>query len=756
MTTRSTFSPLGLPIGANNENLTYLYGMSDFFAMMFENPELINLTLEAQTQSASDIYSNFLQLTSQISITDIQLTLGSTLKLVTIDSANLVPGTINSYTISDDIVASRYIADRAFLPNVLIEYGADFQITQDANGISTITFAKPIGTLGFPSRTTSTGSIQYAIWLVDAEIDQRWLSTKYGALLGITPENSTQTFKNYISGLYYVYSGGPTLDLIKKGLNLALGIPICRGNETVLDIRNYLETDQYIIITDQNQYVIPYGLTPLVNVGDSLTATSDLAQWVVIKDYESDGDWWVNMYIPSSLIPSIPPGQPSRFAYSGSIFDQLMRQYLKKHTFLVQVNVTTFKDLQVFQELGTIIRNSKPTYTEAIYVWAVETQTETLTLSDSNMTLSVGKQLFDNITNSGIDKMMRDATKPLARGNPIFIRYDAPSWLNPITGIDAYVNVNSFPLASSTLGSTPVTGFINPIGQYRPSTQYEIAWQTTLWDRDTEVARTDRGKLGFRRGVIPISMSAPGVDNTSIPSQFLRKMFNITSGTNIVPMYVTTQMDLAAKCAASGIPAPDVTKPFFSLFQPLTNSLAIDDFAIDGQIAPPVVTGLIPNYNNFNNRGLGVNYLGTAIPPLGAQQWVAPNVSALTPTDFIIGSVIIDNFVALYLVTANISWNTNNYYPVNSIDTLSSSFTTRPNRGAGPTSSPYYLVRGRGVSLDNTGSGTGSINSTKVEGALPSNGGLNANPAPYSDALNLNPTVFTRQGYPLNHKLDSN
>ena len=104
MTTRSTFSPLGLPIGANNENLTYLYGMSDFFAMMFENPELINLTLEAQTQSASDIYSNFLQLTSQISITDIQLTLGSTLKLVTIDSANLVPGTINSYTISDDIV----------------------------------------------------------------------------------------------------------------------------------------------------------------------------------------------------------------------------------------------------------------------------------------------------------------------------------------------------------------------------------------------------------------------------------------------------------------------------------------------------------------------------------------------------------------------------------------------------------------------------------------------------------------------------
>ena len=79
-----------------------------------------------------------------------------------------------------------------------------------------------------------------------------------------------QTFKNYISGLYYVYSGGPTLDLIKKGLNLALGIPICRGNETVLDIRNYLETDQYIIITDQNQYVIPYGLTPLVNVGDSL------------------------------------------------------------------------------------------------------------------------------------------------------------------------------------------------------------------------------------------------------------------------------------------------------------------------------------------------------------------------------------------------------------------------------------------------------------------------------------------------------
>lgn len=135
----------------------------------------------------------------------------------------------------------------------------------------TITFAKPITEYAISSRLLKDGiTTQYALWMVDVNIDDALLTKYYGNLIGVSPENSSEQFANFLYGLYYVYTNGPTLSTIRKGLNLVLGVPLARLSETVIDVRTYLQTDQYLVITDQNQYLLPFGLTPSVAVGDSL------------------------------------------------------------------------------------------------------------------------------------------------------------------------------------------------------------------------------------------------------------------------------------------------------------------------------------------------------------------------------------------------------------------------------------------------------------------------------------------------------
>ena len=64
----SSFSEQGLDVGADDRNMTYLYGLSDFFTFIFEDTNKTNLMLEANAIKASDIYSHFLQLSSSISL----------------------------------------------------------------------------------------------------------------------------------------------------------------------------------------------------------------------------------------------------------------------------------------------------------------------------------------------------------------------------------------------------------------------------------------------------------------------------------------------------------------------------------------------------------------------------------------------------------------------------------------------------------------------------------------------------------------
>jgi len=124
-----------------------------------------------------------------------------------------------------------------------------------------------------------------------------------------------------------------------------------------------------------------------VAVDDVLSVGDEIAVWVEVKDYQNDGDWWINFMIPSHVLPNIPTDIPerNRYATEGSYADYLMRNYLKKHTFLVNVKTVSFKNIQSFEQLSKIIADVKPSYTTPIYVWTVPTSDEILALNDDQL-----------------------------------------------------------------------------------------------------------------------------------------------------------------------------------------------------------------------------------------------------------------------------------------------------------------------------------------------------------------------------------
>lgn len=723
--------------------MAYLYGISDFFSIMFEDTSKVNLLLEGGAELTSSCYSKFLQLTSNISLDEIQTTLNQTLKLVTLKTSDKVIGEVNVYELPSSIMSTRYIANRPMLPTALMEEGVDYRI-EKINGKSRIRFAKDISNAGFSTRLLKDEvTKEYALWFVDTKIDEAWISGNYANLIGVDPQTSTDAYKNFVKGLYYIYLNGPTLELLRKGLNLCLGVPLARGGESVIDVRKYLETDQYIVVTDSNQYLIPYGLAPSVVEGDTLSTGDELAKWVEIKDYINDGDWWINLRIPPELIPFVPEGQKDRYATKGSHFDYLMRTYLKKHTFLVNVKVSDFKNNQVFQQLSDIIRKAKPSYTEAVYIWTVPNDEE-FSLTDDIFQLRRDFKRAEHVT-TGIEFFIRNNTlNPISRGDPMFIRYNAPDHVSKISGTDEYINGDPF----NFLGGS-ATGYVNNIHQYRDNTGVERAWLRTIRSRGVESPTTPRSRIGFNRSSAAVEIGSG--DWTGVPAYNLHTKMSLPPSARIVPLYITNQRDLENKCSLAGIESPDMSQWAFEIYNPLSNVDAINHLEINEDLLDVDKNFLLNKFKFFTDRSDDINYLSPFIPDIGYNIHHVES-DPIKAEDFLIGIRIHDDVLGVYLARVENPQNSKSMYSiVEDNDPLEMSVTMPISRGMGPTSSSYYLVRGRGdLDYNNT---TNEINAQEVNVDLSTNNQEISNGS-FSDSANPVSRTLSRNRDSINHRMN--
>lgn len=413
---KSIQSHNGFGIHGGDRNLTYLYGISDFWSHIFENPEQIHDVLEANTFMLSEAYSRFLQLTSTLSLSDIQATANCQIKLVLLSSDDVVEGGTNEYTLPEEIVSCSYILNRPFLPTEHLESEVHFHIDRDKN---TIRFHKPMENYLFPFRTLPDGSTQYSLWFSDVKADEKFVYKYFGKLIDLSPQNAVEVYKSYVQGLYYLYTNGPNIRFIERGLNLIMGVPIARETEVVTYVYKHVDTNDWIVVTNDNAYRIPYGLEPDYSVGDTVNKGDEVASWVEVKDWVEDDDWWIDLVIPEELI-KVPP-TASRRATAGSDIDYLMSKYLKNHSFLVRLKTAGVANFNIFDNISNVVSQVKPTYTFPVYVWDVPLADETIDASDDDFTIAASQHACEHFLAPNRDTFRRD-TSLYHRGCPVFIR----------------------------------------------------------------------------------------------------------------------------------------------------------------------------------------------------------------------------------------------------------------------------------------------------------------------------------------------
>jgi len=717
----SQFSSEGINVVKDNRVLSYMYGLSDFWVSMFADTDKIDLLLGANSLTASEIYSKFLQLTAGISLEDLSEVTNTQIELSFIKSSDKVAGSVETYKLPTKLASARFIANRPFLPTSILEYDVDFFIDET---LGTISFAKSITDYLLPFRLNTDGSKDFSVWVVDGRTDSDLIYKNFASLIGVNePDRTSENFKNFIYGLYFLYIHGPNLDLIRRGLNLALGVPLIRDTETILEIRKYLTSDQYIVITDLNSYIIPYGLAPTVDVGDVVTTGDEIAAWVEVKDYINDGEWWINYMIPSSLIPHVPDDIPdrNRYATEGSYADFIMRNYLKTHTFLVNVKTVGFKNIQSFEELSDIIRRVKPSYTTPIYVWTVPLGNEDIVIRDDLFTMRKDTARCASLT-SGMYRFRRDSTNPLQRFCPQFTRFSVPAAIDELTGHAPEINGNP-----RTFEGGIITGYIGPQTQFRTLSLYENGWLRAISRRDNAHYMPESSKVDFTR-TLPPDIEGTGYDPVS----------DMFPGYRLLCLYTTTMPDVLEKFAFANQSVP--SDYVFTLFKPTYQVDGINEVSLDGSKSVNSYPFLYANFDYYFSKGNKANYLG----PFAAKdnyRTFLPVKADLKEEDFLVFVKIVDYTVGVFWATTNFDVRTVPYWSNEGDDPLSIDISGIMARGMGHLGSPAYVMRGAGMAI-------GASNGSSVDDlAVNEDVGPSSfiNQVDYSDLVNT-PMTLDRSG----------
>ena len=287
-----------------------MYGLSDFWVDMFGDKQLVETLLAGETIQLAEAYSYFLQRAAGISLEDIQDKYETRIKLLLLSEKDLVdPEDLSTFNLDPSILDIAKIANRPILPTQTLSYGIHFDISNNVLKLN-----KPVDELKFPVRYEIDGSWQYAVWMCDVEINDKWIDNSFGRLVNFTEDNAIFNYKSFLEGVYFLYTNGPNLAYITRGDNLAMGMPYARETEQVLDISQDEVTSNWVIFTPGSAYEIPYSYRPDLLVGDTLTKGEVLSTWVEVRDYSKSGAWWYQIYLPREVLGSTRKGYSRQYS----------------------------------------------------------------------------------------------------------------------------------------------------------------------------------------------------------------------------------------------------------------------------------------------------------------------------------------------------------------------------------------------------------------------------------------------------------
>lgn len=361
----------------SDNSLVYMYGLSDFWVDMFGDKKLTETLLEGETVQLAEAYSYFLQRAAGISLTDIQDKYQTRIKLILLGEEDLVDSSdTTSFKLDSSLLSIKKLSNRPILPTQTLSYGIHFDIKDNI-----LKLYKPLSELKFPVRYNSDGTWQYAIWMCDVEIDDKWIDNTFGRLVGFTKDDAIFNYKSFLEGVYFLYTNGPNVSNIIRGVNLAMGMPYARDTEKVLDIAQDETSSNWVVFTETFAYEIPYSYNPNISVGDILVEGEVLSTWVEVVDYSSAGAWWYQVYIPQELLGEGTDTYELGLATKGSTADTMMNNFLKHHMFEVLITQPS-SDVTAYNTARSLVLRAKPEYTYPVFVWAASIGDEDIHLED--------------------------------------------------------------------------------------------------------------------------------------------------------------------------------------------------------------------------------------------------------------------------------------------------------------------------------------------------------------------------------------
>lgn len=173
------------------------------------------------------------------------------------------------------------------------------------------------GTTGiFDPTATEVQVTEVAMWAPDALVDKFHLYQNYGYLIDRF-QPSSETYREFLRGVFQLYILGPTLQRIESALNVLVNMPVIRDDGEVLDEYDILSDPD----TDFIRTIRPDGTTGEYTYLKGTPIRANIVAWVVgdldivfesfeplttlfeVTDYIEDPTWWESIVIPTALMP---------------------------------------------------------------------------------------------------------------------------------------------------------------------------------------------------------------------------------------------------------------------------------------------------------------------------------------------------------------------------------------------------------------------------------------------------------------------
>lgn len=170
------------------------------------------------------------------------------------------------------------------------------------------------GTLSLDDSTVVVN--ETAMWAPDVLVDRFNLYNNYGYLINRF-EASSETYREFIRGVFQLYILGPTLERIESALNVIAGFPVVRDDGEVLQTYDATSDVDYNIVTtlrlngDTATYQYPKLLLLRSDIQNpanygvlSFESFEPLTLAFKVSDYVEDPAWWTDIIVPTELMPN--------------------------------------------------------------------------------------------------------------------------------------------------------------------------------------------------------------------------------------------------------------------------------------------------------------------------------------------------------------------------------------------------------------------------------------------------------------------